>query len=135
MHRKFLTIIFVFLLCVPVARAQEVRAVPLTAEQSLEIAKIQKVLAEVDILPLDEWLDGFRRDPDPDHEIAVWKKISDAYTYFLKGRDASLEYKREVFKVLVASSMMPREEVAINTGVKLLSGKEVMAIMDLYYVK
>lgn len=137
MCQKFLVIMFLFLMCVSVAQADpksnEQQRIPLTAEQSLQIAEIQKVLADVDVLPLDEWLDGFRRDPNPDAEIAVWKKITDAYTYFLKGREATADYKKEVFKVLVASSVMPREDVPANAGVTKLSAQEIIAIMDLYY--
>ncbi len=144
MNRKFFIIISLFLLCASVAQAQEYEWVDpknlaagevrqeLTQKQTLEIAQIQKALLEVDTLPLEEWLDGFRRDENTDHEIAIWKRIAAVYTDFLKGRDVPLDYKKDVFKVLVASSMMPREEVAANTGVKTLSAKEVIEIMDRY---
>ena len=106
---------------------------PITAEQSLEIAQIHKSFADVDMLPLDEWLDGFRRDENPDREIAVWKHIAQVYTDYLNGRHVSPEYKKEVFKLLVASSAMPRDHVPENTALKILSAKEIITIMDLFY--
>jgi len=112
---------------------EETQRRPLSPEQTMAIADIQKTLIDVDILPLEEWLDGFRRDADPDREIAVWQRIAKVYSDFLKDRRVTADYKKEVFKVLVASSMMPREQVPQNANVKRLSAKEVIELMDRFY--
>jgi hypothetical protein len=105
----------------------------LTPAQIAAIKAVQQKLFEVDDLPLAVWLDGFSRDEDPDREIGVWQKIAAAYTDFLKGRRASLDYKKEVFKLLIACSTMPRQYVPANTSLKILSAKEAIGIMDLFY--
>jgi hypothetical protein len=132
------------LLFVPAAQAQAVNddaqqpnagAIKreLTPAQVEAIKAIQQKLFEVDLLPIETWLDGFSRDENPDGEIAIWQRIAQAYTEFLRGKHVSLEYKKEVLKVLVASSMMPREDVPQNVSLKLLTGQDVIGIMDLFY--
>jgi hypothetical protein len=105
----------------------------LTRDQTMAIATIQRSLSEVDDLPLEEWLEGFRRDENPDREIAVWKRIAAVYTGVTRDYNVNLDYKREVFKLLVAASMMPREEVPQNTALKILTAREIIGIMDQFY--
>ena len=145
---KRIVVAWMMMACMPIAAAQQsdafdwvtpesvappVMRKELTPDQTLAIAQIQRQLMDVDTLPLEEWLEGFRRDENPDREIAIWQRLAQVYTEFLRDRDTTLEYKKEVFKILIACTMMPREEVPKNTGVKLLTAREIIHLMDGFY--
>ena len=140
-----LNLMFVMLLAAPAVFAAEAPSAPadgkdadmirqdLTPAQTLAITEVQQKLFEVDTLPLEAWLDAFRKEEDPAREIAIWQKIAAIYTDFLKGRQSTLDYKREVFKLLIACSSMPRQYVPANTSLKLLSAQDTISIMDEFY--
>ena len=106
----------------------------LTPEQMADAKQLQEALSEVDPSSLEQWVDDFRRDSDPNAEIALWKHIANVYTAATQGRALSLAYKKDVFGLLNTCSMAPREEVLAHASLKILSDQEANDIMDLYYV-
>jgi hypothetical protein len=115
------------------ALAGPAQAGELSAQQVARITALQQQFAEVDPSSLEQWLDNFKRDRDPDRELAIWERIALVYTNVIAGRSVSAEYKQEVFKLLVGCSMMPRKDVLNNASFTILSDKDARAIMNLFY--
>lgn len=106
----------------------------LTTDQINKITKIQSVFAEVVPVSLEETITNFKRDQNPDSEIAIWIQMADAYEKYLssKGNQLDLESKKEVFKLILSRSMMPAEEAIANSKLKILTEKEAKEVFRYY---
>ena len=104
----------------------------LSDEQLRRITHLHEILAEVDPSSLETWTDNFKRDMDPDKEIAVWERIAKAYTNYISQRKLSLEAKRDVLQTLVVASMSSDEEVIKSLKLKVLSQDEARAIIKAF---
>lgn len=62
-------------------------------------------LAEVDRTPIENLLEDFRRDQNPEKEIAVWEAVADGYESFLKNRVTDVATRQSAFQVLVQLTM------------------------------
>ena len=104
----------------------------LSDEQLRRITHLHEILAEVDPSSLETWTDNFKRDMDPDKEIAVWERIAKAYTNYISQRKLSLEAKRDVLQTLLVASMSSDEEGFKSLKLKVLSQDEARAIIKAF---
>jgi len=105
----------------------------LTADQMVKVRRIQKSLAEVYPVPLDETITNFKRDQDPGKEIAIWLKMASAYEKFIsKHPQTDFLKKQEAFKLVLLRSMMADREAAQEAGLKALSKEEIGDIFQYY---
>ncbi len=51
-------------------------------------------------LSFEEWEDGFRRDANPEREIAMWLHAADVYTAFA-GDEPAADRRRDVYRCIV----------------------------------
>lgn len=60
-----------------------------------------------DVYPksLEFWLDGFKRDLNPEREIAIWERIATVYLEYSSLQELSIEQKHAAFSVIVLLSM------------------------------
>jgi hypothetical protein len=65
------------------------------------IRQIQSAFAEHHPLSFEEWEDGFRRDANPEREIALWSHAADVYAAFA-GTETSAEFRRDIYRCVVA---------------------------------
>lgn len=104
----------------------------LTADQLERIKRLRQTFADVDESSLETWIDNFKRDANPDTEIAVWERIARAYQAYCSERDLSIEAKKEVQTVLLLRSMTSEEEVLKGSKLKLLSAEDAKEVMKRY---
>jgi hypothetical protein len=97
--------------------------------QIQRLKKIRGAFAEVDQSSFDKWIDDFRRDADPDREIAVWERMAAAYSRYVSGKNLSLETKLDVFQVVLLRSTAPAEEVLNHLKLKVLTENDAKEIM------
>src|SRR5687768_9289473 len=72
----------------------------LSSDQIEKIEIIQSTFFEVDSISLEESIDNFKRDLNPDEEIAIWLDMADAYKkYNSKHPNLPLATKKEVYKL------------------------------------
>jgi len=69
------------------------------------ITAIHEILRDVKNGTLEEMMEDFRRDPDPDREILLWEKIASAYVDYTTSYELPNEARREVLSVLLIASM------------------------------
>jgi hypothetical protein len=105
----------------------------LNKQQLEKIKKIQEVFAEVNPSTLDETITNFKRDQNPDNEIAIWLTMATAYEKFiLKNKNIDSKKREEAYKLILMRSMENETEAKIKSNLKLLSDKEVSEIFSYY---
>jgi hypothetical protein len=106
----------------------------LTDKQLKDIEKIQKVFSEVNTSSLEETITNFKRDQNPDNEIAIWLKMADAYERFTlkRGKQIELNKKNEVYELILLRSMMTEKEVMNRVKVQFLTNDEVKEVFAYY---
>ena len=113
-------------------KPNEIQHERLSEEQVRRIARLHEIFAEVDSSSLEKWIDNFKRDQDPDLEIAIWERIAKRYTDYCSQRNLSLDAKDDVFQTLVLRSMTSDEEQVKKLKLKALSLEEARKIMREY---
>ncbi len=98
------------------------------------IREIQEAFAEHRSLSFDEWEDGFRRDTNPEREIAVWSHAADVYTAFASG-ESSAERRRDVYRCIVACLTTTPDSVWHVLELSVLSHAEAERIVQRFYGK
>jgi hypothetical protein len=78
----------------------EIRHPPFSEEIRDYLRRIQGAFAEHRPLTLADWEDGFRRDANPEREIALWLHAGDVYTDFARG-EPSAERRRDLYRCVV----------------------------------
>jgi hypothetical protein len=87
-----------------------------------------KVPGEVAEDTLDEIIDDFRRDTDPEREIQLWERIARIYRSFVAENSITdLHVKQEVFSVVLGSSLGMKAKDFY--GLKLLSNGQINSIL------
>jgi hypothetical protein len=81
---------------------------------------------------LETWIDNFKRDANPDQELAVWERIAAAYTTYCSQRSLSLEAKKDVHTILLLRSMASENEVIKQVKLDVLTIDDAKQVMKLY---
>ena len=105
----------------------------LTAEQMEKVKRIQKTFEEVYTATLEETVTDFKRDQNPDKEIAIWLNMASAYEkYTNKYPRADSVKKQEAFQLILLRSMMPDQEAVKEAKLKVLSKEEINELLHNY---
>lgn len=105
----------------------------LSPEQRKRIEVVQKVLAEVDPSSLEQWLEDFSRDVNPDREIETFEAISAAFSTFTAANpDLAPSQRAEAYAVLLARTGAPADDVLASFPVKHLTREQVRAALSGY---
>jgi len=91
---------------------------------------LSETLAEVYPQTVEEWADGFRRDANPKHEIAIWENIANAFLHFTNDAELSLEERKEIFMVIFLANTNGLENVLHTFTPTFLSKHQVCRILD-----
>lgn len=91
-----------------------VRHERLSEEQLARIRKLREVFSEVDGQTLEQWVDNFKRDLDPDRELRVWERMATAYEAFCRKRKLSAEGKKDAYRVVLLHSMTDRQHEILD---------------------
>ncbi len=113
-------------------KPNEIQRDQLSEEQLRRIKQLRETFAEVDRSSWEKWIDNFKRDADPDSEIAIWERIAVAYTNYCSQRQLTLEATSDVFRTLVLRSITSDEEAVKTLKLKVLSADEARKIMREY---
>ena len=106
-----------------------IRRDSLTAEHMERVRKLQAVFVEVDGQSVEQWVDNFKRDVNPDRELDIWETMAKAYTAYCSKRTLSPEAKKEVYKVVLLRSMASEKDVLERLELKVLTKDEAVAVM------
>lgn len=104
----------------------------LSADQLERIKSIQATFAEVYPVSLDETITNFKRDLDPDKEIAIWMQMANAYKKFVTASTPDSTKRKEAFELLLLRSMMSGDEAVKQARITKLTDQDVKAILRNY---
>lgn len=84
-----------------------------------------------DVLPgtTEEWVEDFRRDTEPESELALWEHIADRYLHHVDVDDP-IERKQDVLKVLLTCANNSAHVAAITVECETLDREAIHAICD-----
>ena len=81
-----------------------VRHSKISDDLDARIRNFSAVFTEVYSLTHEEWLDGFKRDLNPENEVEIWEDMATAYSKFLKIHDVGPKGRNEAFGLLLVRS-------------------------------
>lgn len=90
---------------------------------------IHKLFYDVLPISLEETINNFRRDYNPSREIKIWEHMAATYLEYLFGKDVDIEYKKEVFEVILLLSIESNE---YKKKFKFLTSDDIEKIKELY---
>jgi hypothetical protein len=97
------------------------------------IARLAADLADVYPQSASEWEDGFRRDRDPEREVAGWLHLAAILSVMSNRYGYDEAQKRECFRILVACFTGDRETVRERSDPELLASSEVEQAIKYFY--
>jgi hypothetical protein len=88
----------------------EIRKAPIRHEHLpvalvTRIGELQQALAEVYPKPIENWLDEFKRDTDPEAEVDWWESLVAGYRAYTEPKDLTLSQKKAAFKIFLLGGM------------------------------
>jgi hypothetical protein len=106
----------------------------LSPAQLEKIGFIHNSFAEVQPGTLEETITDFKRDQNPDNEIAIWLSMANAYKKFVQKKGSSLDIaaKKEAYKLILLRSEMSGKEAVAEAKLKLLSSADASDILGYY---
>ena len=108
-----------------------IRHKELSPELTDRAMKVREVVYEVYKTTEEQWLEGFRRDVNPESEIRIWEAIASAYSKFNSRHDLSFEHRKEAFGLLLVRSST--EDVDFSKF-KLLSEDLAKEVVSYYLI-
>ena len=97
------------------------------------IVKFHGMLKEVNDTPLDKTIENFKRDQNPENEIAIWEHISNCYIGAINDHKVnSIDEKKEIYGLFLYRSMMPKESVLAQMKLTTLSRSKAIELLDSY---
>ncbi len=105
----------------------------LSAKQVNRITEIQQALIEVNNTSLEDTIENFKRDANPDNEIEIWEAIAGTYQQVIKATPkAPLAEKQEIYNLLLMRSMMSNDEVLSQSNLTTISKEKATGILNQY---
>jgi hypothetical protein len=104
----------------------------LSDEQMSRIRALRATFVDVDGQTVEQWVDNFKRDADPDKELRIWERMAKAYRKYCDGKDLSAGKKKEVYRVVLLRSMASEQDVLQRAKLKELSREDVLDVMKGY---
>lgn len=105
---------------------------PLTTGFIVRIRALKAILDEVYPKSLDDWVQGFELDGNPERELLSWECMALTYRNFTDGRALSREAKEEALQITLQCSLGRTEEYILRSERKVLHNLEVLGLVDCY---
>jgi hypothetical protein len=94
---------------------------------------IKGILDEVYPKSFEDWENGFRKDTNPEHEIALWLHITSIYEEFTNDGARTIEERRDIFKVLVSCSISSKDTVFEILRLEAIPKEEAERVVEAYF--
>jgi hypothetical protein len=110
----------------------EIKHPPFDESIRAYIREIQEAFAEHRSLSFDEWEAGFRRDANPEREIAIWSHAADVYTAFASN-EPDPERRRDTYCCIVACLTSGPETVWHVLKPEVLTRAEAEQVVNRFF--
>lgn len=98
------------------------------------VINIQKKIHDVYYKSYKDWEDGFRRDANPDQEIAIWEYIISIYESESSGY-SGLEQRKEILQVAIVCSYSAPDIALNQVQLKTISPEKARSVIAAFYRK
>ena len=72
----------------------------------VRIKACRAILGDVDTASLEQTIDNFKRDANPESELVIWERIASTFQMYLSHNPTiDLAVRKEIFAVLVSASI------------------------------
>jgi hypothetical protein len=87
-----------------------------------------------DVFPdtMENWINSFLKDDDPEREILVWEDMAKAYMHICSHWSLTKKQKVEVFDLILNRSSLPEKLVLQKIQLKTLSKKQAKFVLSKY---
>lgn len=111
-----------------------VKDIEFSIEQLAQIDYIHNTFREVYPISLEETINNFKRDKNPDNEIGIWMNMVESYRPFAEKhkKENNLSLRKEAFKLILMRSMMPNKEAIEASELEFLSKEQIEDILESY---
>jgi hypothetical protein len=92
-------------------------------------------LEEVYPLTLEKWEEGFRRDANPEQEIASWLLLARTYQRCIANRDFGLPQKNDLLGLLVNARTNGKEAALLTFNLQALTREEAVEVLELAFTR
>lgn len=106
-------------------------AIP-TAGFSARVKALKAILDDVYPKSIEDWMQGFEFDGNPERELILWECMALTYRNFTDSRTLSPEAKEEVLQVTLQCSLGRTEEHLLKGRRKFLQKVEILGLVDCY---
>ena len=119
------------------SKSGPIRHESLPKEMIKRITAIRGVFTEVDLEPVEDWIDDLKRSEDPGKEIVAWEARVRTYQTFTAGKDLPVNKKVELYGIILFWSKAPAEKALryVKMGVSLFTEQESMDIRGELHVQ
>jgi hypothetical protein len=93
------------------------------------IKAFKKILSNFDTVSLEQTIDNFKRDTDPESELVIWERIASTFQLDLSHNPTTdSAIRKEIFAVLLSASMGSEE----YENIKQLSDQQIKHLVFSY---
>ena len=82
---------------------------------------------------LEEWLDGYRRDANPESEVQWWERLARCYTTYNQTNSLTGDQKQALFRILFMLGMGISETEKLEADLASLPADALEDIMGLLW--
>lgn len=111
-------------------QAGPIRHEELSEDQLSRIREVNTILAEVYSLSFEEWVDGFKRDQNPEFEICVWECIACTYQKYCNENTLTPVERQDVFMVMLSCTAIPEDRIIDFCKLKAISEDQARDVME-----
>ena len=97
------------------------------------IQEIKEELADVRPMSMEDWVDGFLRDANPNHEVAGWLHLSKILRTMTDRHDYDEAKRHECFGILIACFTGSRESVRIRSNSDSLPDDQIDQAIEYFF--
>jgi hypothetical protein len=70
------------------------------------IKAFKKILGDIDSVPIEQTIDNFKRDADPESELVIWERIASTFQLYLSQNPTTdSAIRKGIFAFLLSASM------------------------------
>jgi Sec-independent protein translocase protein TatA len=81
------------------------------------IKAFKKMLGDIDSVPIEQTIDNFKRDADPESELVIWERIASTFQMYLSHNPTTdSAIRKRILAVLLSTSMGIERRMKVASG-------------------
>jgi len=113
-------------------KSETVKHKPLSDAQLTKVKHIHQTFSEVYPISLEDTVNNFTKDKNPDNKIKEWSHMADHYEAFASKNTEKddLSRRKEAFKLLLLRNSLSEEETIKRAKLKNLKASEAKQLLE-----